>query len=59
MIDQHQADKLILKDQIQHSFNRIQYDRTISDKEREDLKQVLESLEQDYQEFFGEEVPNV
>lgn len=58
MIDQPQADKMILKDQIQHTFNRIQYDRTITDKEREDLKQVLASLEQDYQDFFGKEESN-
>lgn len=55
---QVKADKMILKDQIQHTQNRIEYDRTITPREREDLRKVLDSLERDYQEFFGKEVEN-
>lgn len=58
MSTQTQADKLMLKDQIQHTFNRIQYDRSITDKEREDLKNVLQALEAEFDFFFGKEAVN-
>lgn len=47
-------DRLILKDQIQKTYNRIWYDRTLDPDHLRGLEISLEELEKEYQEFFGE-----
>lgn len=47
--------KMELSYQIQRCFNRIQYDRSITPRQRQHLQLEMHMLEQDYQEFFGKE----
>lgn len=48
--------KMLLKDSIQKSYNRIQYDRTLNDRQRRHLELEMHLLEMDYLEFFGKGV---
>lgn len=50
--------KMDLQDQITRANNRIQYDRTITDRQRQHLELEMHLMEQDYQEFFGKEDKN-
>ena len=51
----HNRDKLILKDEIQKAYNRLQYDRSVSKSDRPALEAKLKSMESEFEEFFGEE----
>jgi hypothetical protein len=50
-----ERDRIILQDQIQTTFNRIQYDRSIVPDQRRGLEISLEELEKEYVHFFGED----
>lgn len=45
--------KMELSYAIQRCFNRVQYDRTLSDNQRRHMELEMHILEQDYVEFFG------
>lgn len=50
--------KMELQHQIIRTNNRIQYDRTINDRQRRHLRLEMLILEQDYIEFFGKDSTN-
>lgn len=52
---QKALDRMILEEDIQRTHNRIQYDRTIDETHRQQLRHKLHSLEVDREEFFGRE----
>jgi hypothetical protein len=56
--DKEQHDLKMLNDSIQRTYNRIHYDRTISDDDRQTLQKGLTTLEEDKKTFFGKEDSN-